>query len=345
MPEKDPQKKGHILLLKELLVVGVIIILILVALFAYSGLWPPVVVVESGSMQHSDTQSSIGTIDTGDIVIVQKVRGSQDVVTYLDGVSNGHKTYGEFGDVVIYNRYGLTERVPIIHRAICKIIYNETGGGFDIPSLASLPDAQWEVQGISAKTCWNLNKVVEVHDIGYLHLTVRLDLSELLAYYSTRGLSPHGGLITMGDHNAQSDGTELLGHYDQLSICREPIRDAWLVGKARGELPWFGLVKLWATNTLPPNTPQNSVTNFFISIVVIIGLPIAVDISNVLLKRRGIEIFGWTEKLRVRLMRRKRGDEEAEVGGRGEAKENAGPSESTGSGQTKTGKKGKGKSE
>jgi signal peptidase len=345
VPDKDPQRKGYILLLKELLVVGVIIIVILVALFAYSGLWPPVVVVESGSMQHSDTQSSIGTIDTGDIVIVQKVQGSQDVVTYLDGVSNGYKTYGEFGDVVIYNRYGLTERVPIIHRALCKIIYNETGGGYDIPSLASLPDAQWEVQGISTKTCWNLNKVVEIHDIGYLHLTVRLDLSEILKYYSSRGLSPHGGLITMGDHNAQSNGTELLGYYDQLSICREPIRDSWLVGKARGELPWFGLVKLWATNTLPPNTPQNSVTNFFISIVVIIGLPIALDISNVLLKRRGIEIFGWTKKLRVVLVCGKRGDEEAEVGKGGEAMKDADPSEPTSSGQTKTGKKDKGKSE
>jgi hypothetical protein len=87
------------------------------------------------------------------------------------------------------------------------------------------------------------------------------------------------------------------------------------------------------------------VTNFFVSIVLIIGLPIAVDISNVLLKRRGIEIFGWTRKLRVRLMRGKREDEKAEVGKEGEAKKNAGPSEPTSSGQTKTGKKDKGKSE
>lgn len=308
MPDEDPKRKGRLSVLKGLVAIGIVIVLIFVALFAYSGLWPPIVVVESSSMQHSDSQSSIGTIDTGDIVIVQKVRGSQDVVTYLEAVANGHRTYGEYGDVVTYLKYGQNGTTPIIHRAICEVIYNETGLGFDIPSLASLPDEQWKVQGGSGNTFWNLKGTVEIYDIGYLQVTLRLNLSSMLSYFTFWDLQPHGGLITMGDHNVQSDGATLLGYYDQLSICREPIKDEWLVGKARGELPWFGLVKLWATGGLSQHVPQNSVTNLVITMVLVIGLPIALDVSNVVLKRRGIEIFAWTKRLSLKRLHHKSED-------------------------------------
>ncbi|MDD1767670.1 MAG: hypothetical protein LUQ27_03770, partial [Methanomassiliicoccales archaeon] len=297
MPDQDPKSRGYLPILKGLIAIGLVVGLIFLVLFAYSGLWPPIVVVESDSMQHSDSSSSIGTIDTGDIVIVQKVQGSQDVVTYLEGIASGHKTYGEYGDVVTYVKYGQLGSTPIIHRAICEIYYNETGHGFDIPSLADIPDSQWNVQGGATKTCWNLNSVVEIYDIGYREVTVRLDLSYILGYFSSSGVHPHGGLITMGDHNIQNNGTALLGYYDQISICREPIKDEWLIGKARGELPWFGLLKLWVTGGLPQDVPENSVTNLVVVIVLIVGLPIALDLTNVLLKRRGIEIFGWTKKL------------------------------------------------
>jgi signal peptidase len=311
VPEEDPKREGYLSILKGFIAIGLIIGLIFLAMFAYSGLWPPIVVVESDSMQHSDSRSSIGTIDTGDIVIVQKVRGSQDVATYLEGIANGHKTYGEYGDVVTYMKYGEDGSTPIIHRAICEIVYNETGHGFDIPSLAFIPDDQWAVENEPVKTYWNLNGVVEIHDIGYLQVTLRLDLSGILGYFSLSGLHPHGGLITMGDHNVQSNGTALLGYYDQLSICREPIKDDWLIGKARGELPWFGLVKLWATGGLPQHVPQNSVTNLVVTIVLVIGLPIALDMTNVLLKRRGIEIFGWTKRLSLRRLLHKQDDAES----------------------------------
>jgi signal peptidase len=343
VPDDAPRQKGYLSVVKGFIAIGIAIVLIFVILFAYSGLWPPIVVVESDSMQHSDTRSFIGTIDTGDILIVQKVRGSQDVVTYLEGIANGYKTYGEYGDVVTYQKYGLSG-TPIIHRAICEIVYNESGHGFDIPSLAHIPNEQWSVQGAPVKTYWNLNGVVEIDDVGYLQVTLRLDLSSMLSYFSSRGMHPHGGLITMGDHNVQSNGTALLGYYDQLSICREPIKNEWLVGKARGELPWFGLVKLWATGTLPHNTPQNSVTNLVITIALIIGLPIALDISNVLLKRRGIEIFGWTKKLSLKRLRRKPEEDKPKEGERGTAPKDAAPQESERYSQTRTEKKGKGKS-
>lgn len=337
MPDEDPKRKGRLSVLKGLVAIGIVIVLIFVALFAYSGLWPPIVVVESSSMQHSDAQSSIGTIDTGDIVIVQKVRGSQDVVTYLEGVANGHRTYGEYGDVVTYLKYGQDDTTPIIHRAICEVVYNETGHGFDIPSLALIPGEQWSVQGEPVKTYWNLRGVVEIHDIGYLHVTLRLDLSSMLSYMRENG-QPHGGLITMGDHNVQSSGTTLLGYYDQLSICREPIKDEWLVGKARGELPWFGLVKLWATGGLPQHVPQNSVTNLVITMVLVIGLPIALDVSNVVLKRRGIEIFAWTKRLSLKRLRHKSEDGKPKEAEKDGAQEDAAPKKPRKTGPDKKGK-------
>jgi len=149
---------------------------------------------------------------------------------------------------------------------------------------------------------------------------------------------PHGGLITMGDHNVQSSGTALLGYYDQLFICMEPIKDEWLVGKARGELPWFGLVKLWATGGLPQHVPQNSVTSLVITIVLIIGLPIVLDVSNVVLKRRGIEIFGWTKRLSLKRLRHKSEDRKPKEAGRDGAQEETAPKKPSKTGPDKKGK-------
>ena len=88
------------------LIAVAIVIVILLGLFAYSGLWPPLVVVESESMQHSDTTSYIGVIDTGDMVIPTKISSLSEVRTYVSSLNDGYKTYGDYGDVVIYHRDG-----------------------------------------------------------------------------------------------------------------------------------------------------------------------------------------------------------------------------------------------
>jgi signal peptidase len=275
------------------------LLIIFSLLFAYSSVWPPLVVVESSSMQHSDSRSFIGVIDTGDIVIVKKARGD-NIVTYIEGIARGHMTYGEYGDVIIYKKGDNSLSTPIIHRAICRIIYNATGGGFDIPSLSSLPEWQWKVLPEGEHVWWNLRTVVEIYGVGYLNVTVRLDLRSILQYFESHNVTPHGGFITMGDHNVISDNGILYGYYDQISIFREPVRDDWVVGIARGEIPWFGLLKLWAGGDAPPNVPENSKTNLFITIAAIIVVPIGIDALNFVLKRKGIEIFGWTKKFNLR---------------------------------------------
>lgn len=287
--------------LKNLAIAALTVLVIIIILFAYSGVWPPLVVIESESMQHSSSQSSLGTMDTGDMVLVRNVDQRGDVETYLQGAVTGHETYRQYGDVIVYYRYGNKDYKPIIHRAICWVEYNQTGGGFDIPSLAQLPQSQWEVIG-HQDVYWNLDGTVELYDIGYMNATIRLDLNHILSLFQERGREPHSGFITMGDHNLDKVGLTVYGTYDQLSdqLCREPISEDWILGKARGEIPWFGLVKLWVDGDMPENVPSNSITNLWISLGLIIGIPIALDAANTVLKRRGIQIFGWASRLSPR---------------------------------------------
>src|SRR5699024_8393411 len=88
--------------LSSLAVVAVIGLL----LFAMTGLWPPAVVVESGSMQPN--------LQRGDFVVIVEehrftggaVHDGTGVVTYRTGATVGYKTFNRFGDVIIYERNG-----------------------------------------------------------------------------------------------------------------------------------------------------------------------------------------------------------------------------------------------
>src|SRR3989337_1354127 len=60
-----------ILLGRDIAVALLVVLIVFGIIFLYTQNWPPEVVVESRSMQHNDTESSIGVIDTGDIVLVQ----------------------------------------------------------------------------------------------------------------------------------------------------------------------------------------------------------------------------------------------------------------------------------
>ena len=69
----------------------------------HSGFGTPFSVVMSESMQHDDTRSQIGCIDTGDVVIVQSPEKA-DIVSYVEGTITGYSTFGDYGSVIIYER-------------------------------------------------------------------------------------------------------------------------------------------------------------------------------------------------------------------------------------------------
>ena len=262
-PKSSPKKhSGLVLLLRDIGVAGGLVALVLLAMFTYAGQWPPLVVVESSSMMHGDENlSHVGTIDTGDLVLVQMVDRIDDIVTYVEGFTSGHRTYGDFGDVIVYKADGSETATPIIHRAMIYLEANPDGMSYKAEALQNLPPGKWSCSNPLA-TWDNLTGTIYILDVGYSGQTVTISLQDLPR-------SVGNGYITKGDHNPTID---------------QPFRSAqvplsWVVGKARGEIPWFGLLKLWSTHTLRGVAPENSVRNLWISIAAIVIAPILVDIT------------------------------------------------------------------
>jgi len=277
---KETPREWLLLLLRDLAIFGVIFGIALGALFAYTQVWPPMVVVESKSMQHSDTESFIGVIDTGDYVLVQAAPLRAEVVTWVEGRAANYLTYGDFGDVIVFRPPPRPGDTPIIHRAILWLDWNTTSGdGWDAPSLLALPRSDWSAQdrnGAPLTDPYNINGLITLDNAGFdrdLTLTISLSSRQPQA----------GGYITMGDNNAYSGGEDPW-----------VVPHANVIGRARGELPWFGLLKLtiapagfccrgWGD----PRAPQNSWNALAATLVALVVVPIVADFGlSWWLKRR-----------------------------------------------------------
>ena len=267
-----PKKyRGLLLLLRDVAVAAALVALVLLAMYAYTGQWPPLVVIESNSMMHGeDNLSHIGTIDTGDLVLVQDVDSFADVVTYTEGCASGYRTYGDYGDVIVYNPNGNEFVTPIIHRAMIYLEVNPDGASYRSESLRTLPAVKWSVSN-PLDTWDHLTDTIYINNVGYKGSVVVIDIDRL-------GTPLRSGLITKGDNNPT---------IDQPYRSRN-IELGWIVGKARGEIPWFGLLKLWSTDTLRSNAPENSVRNLWICLAVIVIVPILVDIGLTYREKRKI---------------------------------------------------------
>lgn len=268
-----PKKyQSIVIFLRDAAVAAAFVALVLLAMFAYTGLWPPLVVVESNSMMHGeDNHSNIGTIDTGDLVLVKKVNSVADVETYMDSQISGHKTYGDYGDVVIYKRGGSDASTPIIHRALIHLEINSDGTSYRSESLRQAATDKWSTSD-PTDTWDRLTSSLTINDVGYNHLSVTIDIHSLVS-------SHRSGFITKGDHNL---GT------DQMYAAYGPVDFEWVVGKARGEIPWFGLLKLWSTGSLGSPSPDNSVRDLWASLAIIVAAPIIIDISLTYREKREV---------------------------------------------------------
>lgn len=258
-------KEKIFLLVRDIIVAIAIVGIILAALWAYTGQFPdtPMVVVTSGSMMHDNTPyGRIGTIDPGDLVLVKNVDREDDVKTRgKEGESlTDHRTYGDYGDVVIYYPMGNEKRTPIIHRAICWVERN-SDGTYDVE--------EYDIHDTSAIT------------IGELHL---------VNYRPS-----HSGFITKGDNN------ELPDQYPNGGICEQPVKVEWLIGKARGELPWFGLIKLMIYGNEGVSAengwvkvgnavaPKDLWVCLGLSLLAIAAIPISLDVYDYYKKRKSEE--------------------------------------------------------
>jgi len=246
-------KDGHYTLIHDVVVAGVIVIIILTLIFGYTRKWPPVVVVESGSMQHSSDTSALGVIDTGDIVMVQKVDSTSDITTWAEGQQKDYKTYGEYGDVIIYDKNG-KGGTPVIHRAIVFIRHNETVGNkhyFDVPE-------------------WNIRH----------NETISYYVEELQFKINFTPQRGYDGYLTKGDNRASNPSLDQQSTIDDAE--GNPIQQVsikWVKGVARGEIPWFGLIKLKINDNEHLDTaPDNSWTNLKVSMFLLLGVPIILNV-------------------------------------------------------------------
>lgn len=274
------KRKGAILLAaRDIGIAALAVGVVIGSISVYSGTWPPMVVIESGSMQHDRERSMLGVIDTGDLTLVKKVGAESEILTYMEGAATGYRTYGAFGDVLIYAKNNFRDITPIIHRAVTRIEVNASGSSYDFPELL-IPN-KWNIPlnetNFAIGPFWTWD---DAHP-GGAEVNYTIDLKRITD--SMAGDPLHGGLLTKGDQNQFIDQGRLtvgaLGHFGDLV---EPVKFEWVVGKAVGELPWFGVIKLWVGGMHCPPThpnciPGNSQTNLVLAIIAIAVGPYAVE--------------------------------------------------------------------
>jgi len=288
--DKKAEFKANVIsTIKELIIALIIIGIILGSLWGYAGRWPPVVVVESNSMMHGD-DSTMGIMDTGDFVLVKRTSSKDDIKTYIDGKKSDYQTYGSYGDVIGFKKNG-GGGTPMIHRAVVWVEYNASGnnndstlmgyGSFDVPSMGLYDVLQIPINNYKPD-----NSILSI------------DLLQLLRNFQKVGVEPHSGYLTKGDNNQLID--QLSSLTDQEGNPIEPVKPEWLVGKAEGEVPALGLIKLYASGEMsqPGKAPPPSSVNILIVLVALIIITILT-----------LHLVYW----RIERIRRKRREEEEEA--------------------------------
>ncbi len=206
-------KENWMLYLYDLLSSVGIVILIGVLLFAASGIWPPMVAVESGSMEP--------VMERGDLVFVMESDrfpgpGAHEsgVVTAQAGQNTDYEKFDGHGDVIVYKPDGSDYRTPVIHRAMFWVEEGENWVEKANPEYLpedAVCDGDAGRNGTDIASC----------------------------------PAPHAGFITKGDANAHYDQVN--------GIVRGPVKPAWVVGTAEHAVPYLGSIRLNAQASATDN--------------------------------------------------------------------------------------------
>ena len=106
-----------VVFVREVLSSAGIVVAIGLLLFAISGVWPPMVAIESGSMEpHMEKGDLVFIMEEGRLAPAAAQQGT-GVVGYQVGKEAGYKSFNDYGDVVVYKPDGSEYATPIIHRA------------------------------------------------------------------------------------------------------------------------------------------------------------------------------------------------------------------------------------
>lgn len=284
MGESDPLRT----LVREIVLAAGMISLLVMAMWAHTGSMPPLVVVESNSMQH-DESGEVGTIDAGDLVLVHSP-DNRKIITFVEATdpNSNHYEYeslGMEGDVIIYKRNGESESTPIIHRALFKI------------DVAEVIPADWDNDTedylCSEGVKWNTDQCViswtvpgsdqiNVEEINLIFdgtNTGKYPCSGVAAvhgsvWYSVENFTPSNpGYITLGDNNDCNDDQGVFEFAQGLSSVKsgmiKPVEEDWVIGISGAEIPWLGTVKLMVSGGDSPGVSEVPGLSFVFLIAVI----------------------------------------------------------------------------
>ena len=105
-----------VVFVRDLLSSALAVALVGVLLFGVSGVWPPMVAVESGSMEPHLRPGDLVFVMNEQRFVPGEAHGDTGVVTYADGKAADYRTFGSYGDVIVFRSPSRTGP-PIIHRA------------------------------------------------------------------------------------------------------------------------------------------------------------------------------------------------------------------------------------
>jgi signal peptidase len=106
------------LLFRDVLTSVGAVLLVGLYIFMISGVWPPMVAIESGSMEPNMAKNDLVFVMETDRFHPDAAHGETGVVTAREGAEVGYEQFGNSGDVIVYNPQGNEAVTPIIHRAM-----------------------------------------------------------------------------------------------------------------------------------------------------------------------------------------------------------------------------------
>lgn len=271
---------------RKIIVAAAVVVILISGMYlglkAYSGVDPPTTVINSGSMQHSTDSSHLGIIDTGDMMVVRDP-DSVSIRSYVDGAKSGYRSFGEYGDVIVYKK----PNQNIIHRAMLHLELvsdSDPTQRWSIPSLKDYNDwditigSNYDPANSKKSQCWDeATGILKIDheerdyyfwllDVGYAGANVSIKLYSL----GSGEDGGYGGYLTKGD-NAESNNRfdQSCGIYDKL------VDDSIIKSVAVFEIPWIGSIKLMLNgkgSVVPSNSKIFLITGFILFIALIFAV-------------------------------------------------------------------------
>ena len=294
MGEYDPMRT----LVRELVLAAGMITLLVLAMWAHTGSMPPLVVVESNSMQH-DSDGEIGTIDAGDLVLVHAPEDNR-IVTFAEATDSksdyyGYESLGMEGDVINYERNGESDSTPIIHRALFEIVIGQSvpaenqdqceGGVF----WEDVCITSWSVPGSDQVNVKEINLIFDGENTGK-YACEGIAAQHGSEWFSVENYTPmNPGYITLGDNNDCNDDQGVFEFAQGLSSIHSgmirPVQEDWVIGISGAEIPWLGTVKLMVSGGDSPGVSQVPGQSFIFLILFVGAVLVAPIVIEPVIKR------------------------------------------------------------